>query len=44
MQAYCVDAVGIPKNINMLEDTQKKAKRASLPSPTLVIIITKSVL
>ena len=46
MRAYYVDAVGIPKYINMLEDAQKKAEHADLlvTDTTIITIATKSVL
>ena len=38
--------MGIPEYINMLEDAQKKAKHANLPTIiiTLVLVATKSLL
>ena len=46
MPTYYGDASGVPKYINMLEDSHKKSQRVQLPIPnvTLVAIAMKLIL
>lgn len=42
MQQYYVEADGIPQYINMLEDAQKKAKRAGMPIADVELVMMAS--
>jgi hypothetical protein len=39
MMQYYVQADGIPQFINMMEDAQKKATRASMPIPDVELVM-----